>query len=129
MKLRIKGNSIRLRLLRSEIERLSAQGEISDEVHFGDTALRYSLRMSREAESVNANFDRGEITVVIPEDMGRTWAEGDGVGLDAEQPIGEGGPLAILVEKDFACLDRPDDPDRDDAYPNPHLACAESDED
>ena len=35
MKLRIKGNSIRLRLLRSEVERFTANGKISEEVRFG----------------------------------------------------------------------------------------------
>jgi hypothetical protein len=40
------------------------------------------------------------------------------VGIAAEQPLGtDAGVLAILIEKDFACLDRRDDDA--DAFPHP----------
>jgi hypothetical protein len=46
MKLRIKGNTLRLRLLRSEVERLAAAGVVTEEIRFGPAtydALRYSV--------------------------------------------------------------------------------------
>ena len=49
MKLRIKGNSIRLRLLRSEVERLCSADIVSEEIRFGtatDQALKYSVAAS-----------------------------------------------------------------------------------
>ena len=123
MKLRIKGNSIRLRLLRSEVERFAADGRISEDVRFGSGRLRYSLVMSSEAGSVHAKFDNAEIAVIVPESKARDWANGNDVGVEVEQPIDNGETLSILVEKDFVCLDRPDDPDRADSFPNPRTIC------
>jgi hypothetical protein len=45
------------------------------------------------------------------------------VGFEIEQEIGPDKALTIIVEKDFVCIDRPEDPDRDDAYPNPNVIC------
>lgn len=123
MKLRIKGNSIRLRLLRSEVERFATDGSISDEVRFGPNALRYTVVMSPEAKSILAQFDNGEITISVPESAARGWASGEEVGFETEQPIGPDQSLVIIIEKDFVCVDRPDDPDRDDAFPNPASEC------
>ena len=123
MKLRIKGNSIRLRLLRSEVERFSTDGKITEEACFGANGLRYSLRMSDEHTSLNAKFEDGEISVAIPRAVARQWATTETVSLENEQAIGENQTLVILIEKDFECIDRPDDPDRADAYSNPHATC------
>jgi hypothetical protein len=126
MKLRIKGNSIRLRLLRSEVERFATAGQISETVEFGPGAssfFRYTLRMSPEAEITSAEFRGNEIAIVVPETFAREWANGTDVGFEVAQPIGNGETLSILVEKDFVCIDRPDDPDRADAYPNPNVVC------
>ncbi|MEP7149395.1 MAG: hypothetical protein ABI857_10980 [Acidobacteriota bacterium] len=123
MKLRIKGNSIRLRLLRSEVERFAADGSISDEIRFGPNGLRYTVVMSPEAESILAQFDNGEITISVPETAARRWASSDEVGFETQQEIGPDQSLAIIVEKDFECIDRPDDPDRADAFPNPGSEC------
>lgn len=123
MKLRIKGNSIRLRLLRSEVDRFAADGRISDEVRFGGAELRYSLSMSDEIDSITVEFSHNEVAVLVPSAAARDWATGDAVGLETERQIGSGESLSILIEKDFACVDRPDDPDRVDAFPNPKVVC------
>ena len=119
MKLRIKGNSVRLRLLRSEVERFAAEGSVSEKTSFGSAALTYSIVMKADAETMHASFRNGEIEVIIPERAAKDWATNEQVGLEADSDA-----LSILVEKDFACLDRPDDPDREDSFPNPHTACA-----
>jgi hypothetical protein len=123
MKLRIKGNSIRLRLLRSEVERFAADGKISEETAFGPSSLRYSLYSSQDAEKMYAELTENEIRVFIPADEAARWSTNDQVGLEVEQFVGGDEVLSILVEKDFVCLDRPDDPDRDDAFPNPLANC------
>ena len=123
MKFRIKGNSIRLRLLRSEVDRFAAEGRISDEVRLGTNALRYSLLMSDEAESIYSRFENNEITVFIPARAARNWTTGEMVGFETVQAIDGGEGLTILVEKDFVCVDRPEDPDRADAFPNPNVVC------
>ena len=118
MKLRIKGNSIRLRLLRSEVERFAAEGRISDQISFGDHSLTYTLLALGDAGSTHSTFENNEITVIVPGNLANDWATGDRVGIESEQPIGDGENLSLLIEKDFVCVGRPDDPDRADAFPS-----------
>jgi hypothetical protein len=124
MKLRIKGNSIRLRLLRSEVERLAVDGEVSESTVFGPAeVLRYTVKMDQNANSVIATFDRAEIAIALPVQLAKKWAASDDVSIEKIQTSGDGKSLEILIEKDFVCLDRRDDPDREDAFPNPNAVC------
>ncbi len=119
MKLRIRGNSIRLRLLQSEVAQLADTGSVSESVEFGPkNRLTYQIMSDQAAGSVNAAFDQQTLTVTVPETEVLEWAKTDGVGIDAES-----NGLSILIEKDFACLTRTDEPDNLDAFPNPELAC------
>ena len=43
MKLRIKGNALRLRLLKSEVERFEHAGVVTDEIRFGDKVFGGTL--------------------------------------------------------------------------------------
>ena len=118
MKLRIKGNTIRLRLLRSEVERFGSEGRISDEINFGENCLRYTL-LASDASIASAKIQANEITVAIPKSVADEWTARDQVGIEAEQPLGGNDSLSILIEKDFVCVGRPDDPDRADAFQAP----------
>jgi hypothetical protein len=46
------------------------------------------------------------------------------VGFDEEQTV-EGGTVRVILEKDFACLDRPAEDAAEDtwAFPNPSVVC------
>jgi len=44
MKIRIKGDSIRFRLTRSEVERFDIDGLIKEETNFGNKVLTYVLQ-------------------------------------------------------------------------------------
>ena len=123
MKLRIKGNSIRLRLLRSEVERFAADGTISEEVNFGANSLKYTVSKSPDVRSIVSLFDYNEIKVLIPSTDAQRWTGSNEVGFEIEQAIEGKEPLSIVIEKDFVCIDRPDDPDREDAFPNPNQTC------
>lgn len=126
MKLRIKGNSIRLRLLRSEVERFAAAGVISDGIRFGtatDQALKYSIATSDGVEELTVQFSDNQILVLLPESIAMNWTGSDDVGIEALINVGNNTDLSVLIEKDFECVDRPDDPDRGDAYPNPLITC------
>lgn len=125
MKLRIKGNTLRLRLLRSEVERLEHAGVVTDEIRFGvdtDQALKYSIAASDGVEVVTAQFNDNQILILIPESDAIDWTTTERVGIEAVQDVGENTELSILIEKDFECTGRPDDPDKADAFPNP-TAC------
>jgi hypothetical protein len=127
MKLRIRGNSLRFRLLQREVEKLVATGSISEEIRFSNSeSLRYTLCVSKKAYEIVARFSGREIVVTLQEGTAAEWAISDGVGIEFEQPVGDGESLNILIEKDFVCIGRTDDPDNADAFPNPKFAHTEA---
>lgn len=125
MKLRIRGNSIRLRLLRGEVAKLVGDGEVSEKVGFGNSPeFIYTLAVSDEVKEISARFEGNEIKILLPKAAAMNWAESDEVSLAAVQKTGDGEDvLKILVEKDFVCLERKDDPDNADAFPHPKVNC------
>lgn len=120
MKLRILGNSIRLRLTQSEVQTFAEDGHVEDRIQFGpDTAMVYALHASNAASQLTVRYEAGRITVVVPSDQVKRWADTDQVGLEATQPIDGTEVLSILVEKDFKCLHGPATRQDADAFPHP----------
>ena len=117
MKLRIKGDSIRLRLTQTEVKTLAETGAVESAMRVAPEAtLAYGLRASGGSD-LRVEMDARGVTVLVPEAWIGPWAGGDEVGFEGEQDAGDGRTLAILVEKDFACLHKR--PDELDAFPNP----------
>ncbi len=118
MKLRIKGDTLRLRLTQPEVALFAAEGCVEDALHVAPgAALRYRLYADPEATALGAVWNGSLLTVVVPEGWARPWAEGNEVGVEGAQAAGEGHTLTLLVEKDFACLhEARDEPG---AFPNP----------
>jgi hypothetical protein len=112
MKLRLQGNSLRLRLTRSEVARLRDHGTVEEAAAFKSGNLTYRVQCRTASEPLHADFSGGAITVFIPTDTVRTWTDGNEVGLYAQD-----GALRIAVEKDFRCLTRAEE--EPDAYPHP----------
>lgn len=118
MKLRVSGNSLRLRLSRSEVARLEQFSSVEDAVEFGpDCKLSYSLAVSAESGSVRASLSGGCISVLIPLEMARSWMGTDSLTISAQQDIC-GKHLQILIEKDLKCAHK-DVVENEDSYPNP----------
>ena len=121
MKIRIQGNSVRLRLSQPEVAALSSAGTVEDSVRFGadaDSVLRYALSKS-EAEHIDAHFRQNRIEIRVPARWADEWAGSGQVGLEAAVAVGPSGSLRILVEKDFQCpTPRPGEDDRD-LFPHP----------
>lgn len=112
MKLRIRGNSLRLRLSQKEVTQLAEEGRVEDAIAFGPTKLVYALALG---DQMGATFDGARIVVTLATKDGREWATSEGqVGIERDD-----GTLRILVEKDFACLKPREGEDDEDAYPNP----------
>jgi hypothetical protein len=119
MKLRIRGNSIRLRLTQSEVAQLATEGLVENVVTFGSAELRYSV--TRNGDRVTADLSDNKITVSVPEQTVFEWANSEEVGIKGTQPVPDG-ELHVLIEKDFTCLKpRPGDEDAD-AFANPLAA-------
>ena len=126
MKLRLRENSIRLRLLQTEVKQLRETGNVSERIIFGinpTETLTYSLRVSEDAENIYAQMTDNQIEIFLPLNAAEKWADTSEVGLYATQTIGDLGELKITVEKDFVCVDRPNDKDNKDAFPHPKMKC------
>ena len=121
MKLRICGDSIRLRLKISEVERIAAGESLVEVTHLPDSVLTYCLEVS-ENGGMTATFSDGKLVVTLPKADAEAWANTSEVSLLSEQPLADAGTLSLLVEKDFECLEpghHRDCRDDEDTYPHP----------
>ncbi len=121
MKLRIRGNSIRLRLKRDEVAQVAAGESIVEETHFPGSVLTYRLDVS-ETDDIEANFTDGNLEFRLPASKVRGWATTDEVSLTATQDLPDGATLTLLIEKDFSCLEpghHRDHEDDADSFPHP----------
>ena len=124
MKLRIQGNSLRLRVSRSELARFAETGSLEETICFGredGAELTYALVRDSERNAVEVQSSPQRVVVVVPAKEVRDWSSTDQVGIAAEVDLGPRGRLSVLIEKDFACLDRSDE-ENADTFPNPHSA-------
>ncbi len=116
MKLRIRGDSMRLRLKRSEVDLLATGASIVEETHFPGAVLTYRLDVSDNTR-ISANFDNGSLVVSLPRPKVLAWASSDEVSLFAEQQLEGSRSLSLLIEKDFKCLE-----------PGHHRDCADDED-
>src|SRR5262245_32332345 len=104
MKLRIRGNSVRIRVSKPELDRIADEGSAEDRVQFGPgNELRYRLDVT-PAGSVKAEFAGALLRVLVPKSEVDRWLEPEQVSIEGRQPVGNGTQLRILVEKDYTCL-------------------------
>jgi hypothetical protein len=122
MKLRIKGNSLRVRVSRSEIARLLTGDALEETVHFTPEArakFTYALQQDRLLCRPTVQYTENRVAILIPADQVNTWGTTDQVGIAEDISLGNLWSLGLLIEKDFACLDRSDE-DNQDTFPNPN---------
>ncbi|MEZ2414321.1 hypothetical protein ACA086_05100 [Muriicola sp. E247] len=119
MKIRIKGNSVRFRLTRSEVEELCSVGYIKETTHFPGSTFSYAVKKST-GKKIHASFEEEIITLHINADQLKGWDSNEEVGFEALQQIDPETSLHLLLEKDFVCLDERLE-DQSDNYPNPKM--------
>jgi hypothetical protein len=106
MKLRIRGNSIRLGVSRTELARIADLGTAEDVVRFtSDIELRYGIDV-RPTGAVTAAFDGSSLRVSLPKALLDLWVRPEEVSVEGSQPIGGGKVLQIVLEKDGPDRDR-----------------------
>jgi len=115
MKIRIKSNSLRYRLTRTDVAQLTRDRYLEDKVNFGSRALVYALKLGT-ADRLSASFNDDTITLCMSENMINELEGTDRVGFEESA-----GGLHLLVEKDFTCLENVEE-DQSDNYPNPLAA-------
>lgn len=127
MKLRIKGNSARLRLSRTEVGELAAGKDVSESIAFGplpEDRLIYRVVVADDPSGIAAALSDGVITFTLPASAAREWAAGDEVSIEFTKMVGDGAELTVLIEKDFACLNPRRGEDEGDMFPNPNAGTA-----
>ena len=120
MKLRIRGNSIRLRLTQSEVVQLATEGHVQNVTSFGNAELKYAVVISNSGR-MEADLRDNEITVCVPQPMIAEWAASEQIGIAESQAVRDD-ELQILVEKDFACIKPRHGEEDSDTFTNPLAA-------
>ena len=124
MKIRIKGNSIRLRLTRTEVEYFGRTGVLEEKTEFGDNAFSYSLVADGSYMQMHAELSGASVIIYMPSSMAKEWVESNTVGYSHDMDLAGNRKLYLLIEKDFKCLDNTIE-DQSDNYPNPLAAANE----
>lgn len=120
LKLRIRDNSIRLRLSQTEVESVNANGLVRGRVPFaGSNSFDYVLESSPATVRPEAHISNNVLTVRIPQLDIKQWAESEQVSIASDQVLDGGEQLKILIEKDFACLAPREGEDESDMFPHP----------
>lgn len=117
MKIRIKGNTFRLRLLKTEVEQLVADGIVEEKTEFAGKTFVYAIKSDANAEKMTVDFDGTTMLLLVPTELATRLESTKKVGFQEKS-----GPVEILLEKDFVCIDRPEE-DQKDNYPNPKMKC------
>jgi hypothetical protein len=124
MKIRIKGNSVRFRLTKTEVENFAINGAYTSETELMGGVFKYRLQRSEDYTHLAAvwNQSENEIIFFMPKSIADEWTESNEVGFQHIQILPNGTELFLLVEKDFVCLDNTFE-DQSDNYPNPNAVC------
>ncbi|WP_350286616.1 hypothetical protein [uncultured Croceitalea sp.] len=120
MKIRIKGNSVRLRLTKPEVETFCKEGRYEEKTVFGSKTLTYVLEGKTGITEPEANYIEDKIIVYLPKEELAFWPNSNRVGYSNSVDWNDTTTLSILVEKDFTCLDNTIE-DQSENYPNPRL--------
>ena len=106
MKVRLHGDSLRLRLTQPEVARLAAGGAVETETAFRPGAALTVRAVPSDRPTLAVTFEGGVVTVAVPRAEVERWAASDAEAVAETQDAGAGRTLAVSVEKDYACLHR-----------------------
>ena len=111
MKLRIRRNSIRLRLTISEVEWVAAGEAVSATLETAPMKFTYELKAG-QVDNVTVSFNEDRLAVSIPFEDAKDLARTERVGIRSS-----GGPATLVViEKDFGCAKPRPGEDQGDLY-------------
>ena len=113
---------MRVRVSRSEVARLLAGDRLEETIHFTPepvAKLSYALQQDQSLSRPTVRYTENRVAILIPADRVNEWGTTDQVGIAEDIRLGNLKSLGLLIEKDFACLDRSDE-DNEDSFPNPN---------
>ncbi|QJB34967.1 hypothetical protein HF329_28130 [Chitinophaga oryzae] len=118
MKIRIRGNSIRYRLDKTDVELLETTGKVESITHIGAGVLHFCVRSKNITDPV-IKMEHDGVHLLLPAERLQGWYAPDQVGFELILPNPDGSELKVLVEKDFQCLS-PRNEDDSQAFENPN---------
>lgn len=122
MKIRIKGNSLRLRLSKTDVARITTVGYLEERTLFGPRTFIYALQRTDEGDALTADFDGGKITMYVPQSLIIDWEVNDVITFENSMEVSDSEQLHLLLEKDFQCIDNSIE-DQSDNFVNPNKTC------
>lgn len=118
MKLRIRENTLRIRITQSELDSLGKDNYIESRIQFPNgTSLRYGMQ-SEKVQDTTIQFENNEIQIGIGISDMETILDEANVGIQSMHTT-DVGTLDLLIEKDFSCLHKRGIEDAD-TFPNPN---------
>ncbi len=119
MKLRISGNSIRLRLSQSDVNILITEGEIIEKLNFPSPspAFEYRLSILKSSDVTHVLFNGQKMIFEIPQLEINNWANSSQEGIYKTINIENNKELNLQIEKDYKCLHKENE--TTDTFPNP----------
>lgn len=104
MKLRIQGNSLRLRISEADLNRLRWEGRLECWMGLGpNRRFTYALEASNDAARIMALYESDALTLVMPREWVDQWNPAEEVRFESMQDIDGDQQLHIIVEKDLQC--------------------------
>ncbi len=119
MKIRIKGDSIRFRLTKTEVATLCDKGYIEETTHLGPQSFTYAVKRSAIPD-MEVSFKNKTILLKISANKIYQWDKNETVGFETTVSADVKNKVHLLLEKDFVCLDERIE-DQSDNYPNPKM--------
>lgn len=118
MKLRIRENTLRIRITQSELSQLGKGNKIKSTIHFpNNSRLSYGLQSGGQ-DDTSILFADNTILIHLGVLDVETLLEESNVGIQSMHTTSTGS-LDLLIEKDFSCLHNRGKED-DDTFPNPN---------
>ena len=117
---------MRLRISRSELARFLNGQRVEETIHFTrapEASLTYTLEYAVQAAPVSVEYRSQIVNIILSNDQARILGAEDEVGVYSALDVGAASSLEVIVEKDFACLDRSDD-ENSDSFANPQAAAS-----
>jgi len=116
MKLRTTHNSIRIRIRKSEIDLLEQKKIVEESIRFpSGTIFKFALKIGNGSEVIDANLEDNNLVLSISKTAASQWMNTNEVGIETNINLPDNETLHLLIEKDFPCLDRPEE-DKSDTF-------------
>ena len=110
MKLRTTHNSIRIRIRKSELTQLEEKQVVEESIRFPNGVLfKFALKIDTTVSELTATLSNNVLVLSIPQESAKNWINTNEVGIESYINLPDEEQLHLLIEKDFPCLDRPNE--------------------